>query len=185
MTEKKEKRWKKHKKYSPPLLYLLPLGVVAALLLAFSLSYMWKKAEPQADVEYDKRAEKTEEAEKSAIETQISGQMDETGKKYGIHFRIYSEVNFPEGSEKPGETIIQNSPDSRAVIRVEIVLNETGKAVFVSEKLKEGESLYKISLTEKLKAGTYDAAARIHVYDREGKKESGGFSAGMKLKVLK
>lgn len=167
----------------PPLLYLIPLGIMASLLLAFSLSHLWEKAGKAVQMEYDKKAKSSEEAEKSAVESQLEGQLEDSAEKGNVHIRIYSETAFPEGTLKPGNTIIQNPPDSGGAIQVEIVLKDSGETVYKSEKLKEGASLYKLRLNRELNTGIHEAAAKIHVFDKEGKKETGGFSTDMKLIV--
>lgn len=174
---------KKNKNFKgkPSLVYLAFLSILALLLLGFSLSLIKGKLYPAKNVEYDKRADKSEEAEKSAIESQIAGQLEEAAQKGSIHVRIYSEATFPNGSGQPGDTVIQNPPSGGGSIRVEISLNDTKETVFKSGMLKEGESLYKIRLNRRLKRGTYDATAQIYVYDEDGEMETGGFSTGMKL----
>lgn len=165
--------------------YLIPLGITAAILLAFSLGHLREKAGPTARVEYDKRAKNSKEADKSAIESQIEGQLKDSAEQGSIHVRIYSEAVFPKGTLKPGSTIIQNPPDSGGVIQVEIILKDTKETVYKSGKLKEGESLYKLYLNRELKAGSHEARADIHIFDKKGEKETGGFSADMKLIVGK
>jgi hypothetical protein len=154
------------------------MSVILALL-AFQM--FGKKKESTDLLEASLKAQLGQLDGKSEVE--IQAELNRVIEEGMFHISINTTPVFPDG-ESEGNLEIENVPNNRYSMVVQIALKDSGEQVYDSGLIEPNYHIQKDVLEKDLDAGEYAATATFHAYDRETQQEIGSTACDMLMYVL-
>lgn len=116
-------------------------------------------------------------------EEEIQAELNRIVEEGMFNISIASAIIF-ENPEAEGEARIENIEANHYHMQVDIFLDETGEKVYSSKLIKPGFSIEKITLSEELEPGEYDATAIFSAITQQEMQLFGTAGAQIKLYIL-
>lgn len=116
-------------------------------------------------------------------EAEIQAELDRVVGEGMFHIAINSNPVFANGRSE-GSLEIENVPGNRYLMRVEIMLDDTGETVYSTKYIEPNSHIQTAALDVELKKGEYPATAVFRAYDPESLAEAGSVSSQITIIVL-
>ncbi|WP_165252909.1 hypothetical protein [Adlercreutzia sp. ZJ304] len=149
------------------------VALILAALLAFNMCSGGGRGARQGD--QGQLAGKTD--------AEIQAELDRVVEEGMFNISIASVIEFENGTA-PGEVRIENVPNNRYLMRVEVVRDDTGEVIYTTDYVEPNHHIQTDTLDVALPAGTYDCTANFFAYDMETEDEVGQAAAKVVVKVL-
>lgn len=178
VTTEEQPEKKKRKTWMWILIILLAATVVWLAMVLFL----------QKDAPEEVRTYETEIAAKlgqleNKSEAEIQEELNRVVEEGMFHVAINGRPIFENG-EAEGNLEIENVPNNRYLMRVEIELDDTGELVYSTKYIEPNMHIQRAKLDVPLSEGTYAATAVFYAYDPETLMEMGSISNKITVYVL-
>lgn len=175
MTEKCSTETRHSRASAFAIAFLAAIALAALCLLAF-------RACSDADLEgRDPNASLGQLAGKSDAEVQA--ELDRMVREGMFNISIASQIDYADGAA-PGEVRIENVPGNPYLMKVAVVRDDTGEAVYSTGIIEPNSHIQSAPLDVDLDAGTYPCTATFYALDPATEEQVGQASATVTVRVL-
>ena len=115
-------------------------------------------------------------------DAQIQEQIDNLIRESMFNISIASQVDFADGQAE-GELKIENPASNAYLMRVSIVVEDTGQVIYETGVIEPNHHIERDRLAVDLPAGSYDCVARFSALDPQTEAQVGQASAKLKVNV--
>jgi hypothetical protein len=158
------------------IIFLLIL-VIGLLIFAFVRFYQGN----QPDYEKEIAAKLGQLDGKS--EEEIQAELDRVIEEGMFHISINTNPVFNDGKSE-GNLEIENVPNNRYLMRVEIANQDTGDVLYSTKYIEPNSHIQTAALDTELEAGEYPAVATFYAYDPDTLTEIGSTGCEITIYVL-
>ncbi len=153
------------------------LGIIAALAcLAGAAWLLWGMVDAPAERQGDLGDIS------SLSDAEIQQQIDDLIRDSMFNISIASQVDLEDGSSE-GELKIENPASNAYLMRVAIVVEQTGQTIYETGIIEPNHHIRSDKLSVELPAGSYDCIARFSALDPRSEAVVGQASAKLKVNV--
>lgn len=164
--QKRRRKWPK---------VLLIIFIICCLVAAGVFAFLWMGGGKSA------RSGTAGQLE-GKTEDEIQAELDRVVDEGMFNISIASTVQMADGSS-PAELRIENVPGNRYLMRVTIVLDDTGQQIYATELIEPNFHIQQDLLDVDLDAGTYEATALFYAYDPDTEEQVGTAAAKIAIVV--
>ncbi len=116
-------------------------------------------------------------------EAEIQEELNRVVEEGMFHISINPEPIFANGTAE-GNLEIENVPNNLYLMRVEIILDDTGETIYSTKYIEPNMHIQSAALDVELEAGEYPATAVFYAYDQETLTEMGNVSCQLTIYIL-
>lgn len=160
------------------LIVIIVIAIVAVIVGGY---FIYQNIHPKSDFMFDKMAQDGFLEGKSQAE--IQDILDQVVAEGMFNVCINSNPVFENGQAE-GNLRIENVPNNKYYMKVDVILNDTGEVIYQSNGIKQGQFIEKVKLSKDLPAGEYKATARFTAVNPQSMKEEGAAAVELLITVL-
>lgn len=113
---------------------------------------------------------------------ELQAELDRIVEEGMFNISIASYVEFPDGASE-GEVRIENVPNNRYLMKVEIARDDTGETVYRSGMIEPNHHIQRARLDADLDAGSYPCTAVFYAYEADTEELVGQAAAKLTIVV--
>lgn len=113
---------------------------------------------------------------------EIQAELDRVVDEGMFNISIANVVQFADGTSE-GELRIENVPGNHYLMRVAIILDDTGEQVYETDMIEPNHHIQRDALDVVLPAGQYSATAMFSAYDQQTEEQVGQAAAKILIQV--
>lgn len=162
---------------------MIALLVVVVILLLLLLTRCEKPSEESARPAYETEIAARLGQLEGKSEAEIQAELDRVIGEGMFHISINPDPVFRSGDAE-GNLEVENVPNNRYLMRVEITRNDTGELVYSTKYIEPDHHIQRAALDTPLAAGEYPATATFYAYDAETLEEIGSVGTVITLHIL-
>jgi hypothetical protein len=116
-------------------------------------------------------------------EADIQAELNRVVGEGMFHISINTAPVFQDGKSE-GNLEIENVPNNRYLMRVEIMDNASGEELYSTKYIEPNSHIQKAALEKELEAGEHEATATFYAYDPDSLTEIGSAACEMLIYVI-